>query len=294
VENAPEEMSHWVFIPGNHSHRIIDYVQKTSMVFLKKGFNADFLKTDASTRRSYLFLPCPKVLEYEPGKNWYVEQQVTGLPLNRLGQELEREQAIQQANKAMLALYKLTSQMTILSEYLQQLMKNINIQIQIIEPMITTGEREKILGISQKLEQLIIKSCDSNATEICLALSHGDYQAANILWEKPRVWIIDWEYAGVRSLYYDFFCYQLSSRSPSGLAVRIEALHRVLNQQSLFTELPVHILPGQFYYLWLFLLEELSLKLSEISTDEISQKMAGITPWMDEVLMLKQISSLND
>ena len=44
LTDCPDEFSKWVFIPGNHSIRIIDLQKNRCIVILKDGFNKNFLK----------------------------------------------------------------------------------------------------------------------------------------------------------------------------------------------------------------------------------------------------------
>lgn len=287
IEKAPDEMKGWVFLPGNHSHRIIDLNKAHSLVFAKRGFNIDFLKADAETRMQNTFLPAPEVLEYSPGQNWFVEQLVTGLPINRLSRQSDQVHAIQQANQAMLRLYESTQQSISLESYVQQLDENIQQQINQIKMTISPQQNNDLLGFSEQLQSHLLSAKSDKLLDIPLALSHGDFQAANILLDKSRVWLIDWEYAGLRSLYFDAFCQELNSRFSEGLTARLENLLEKMQERVLFDWLPVPILPGSRLLLWLFLLEEFLLKLTEVSTPEIQQKVTNILPWVQQVQAVK-------
>lgn len=287
IENAPDDMNDWVFIPGNHSHRIIELNNKRSTVFVKCGFNVSFLAADAKTRQQYDFLPCPKVLDYKPGKSWYVEQQVTGLPVNRLPLIADREYAFDKANTAMSELYAHTQQSISLDAYLAQIEKNILNQVEDIKSSISQQQHEGLLAFFRQLRDMTLVEAENTQQLIPLALSHGDFQAANILLDGSTIWLIDWEYAGLRSLYYDSFCLVLNSRFSEGLSIRLDSLLIEMQYNELFDHLSVPIRPGEVVFLWLFLQEEFLLKLTEIATPEIHQKMNAILPWVQQVQAVK-------
>ncbi len=293
VENAPDDMKDWVFLPGNHSHRIIGLKKKQSMVFIKRGFNASFLATDAEMRRKYAFLPCPKVLDYKSGQNWYVEQQVTGLPVNRLPLASDRAYAFEKANQAMYELYIATQQSITLAIYLEQVECNVQQQIEVIKSAISPEQHEELLLFLGQLRDMILAAMEDSEQLIPLALSHGDFQAANILLDGSTLWLIDWEYAGLRSLYYDSFCLALNSRFSEGLSIRLDSLFEEVQNNQLFDYLPIPVRPGEAVLLWLFLLEEFLLKLTEIATPEIHQKMNAILPWVHQIQAVKVFQENN-
>ena len=101
------------------------------------------------------------------------------------------------------------------------------------------------------------------------ALTHGDFQPANLLAEGERTWIIDWEYAERRQAGYDKLVYGLNVRHPEGFKQRL-----VLYIQQGFDERICQKgieWPGLVWYkpearrqqALLFGLEELSLCLEE-------------------------------
>ncbi len=293
IENAPDEMHSWVFLPGNHSHRVIDIKKNKSLVFAKHGFNKSFLHADAEIRQQYPFLPCPAIIEYKKGQCWFTEQQITGLPINRLPNPEDRERAKTQANHAMLQLYRSTSQSVSLSEYVEQLALQIESQINIMAVQLSPTEYGELMAFSQQLCRLILNNEGLKLLNVPMALSHGDYQAANILLDGSKIWLIDWEYAGLRSLYFDCFCLLLNSRFSAGFSGRLEELLITMQDKALFESLDKPLSIGRIDLLWLFLLEEFLLKLAEVSTNQIKQKMTNISPWIKEVQAVKCFQECN-
>lgn len=290
IIDAPENMKNWVFLPGNHSHRIIDMDACSSTVFIKDGFMRSFIKADATSRIKYDFMPSPKVLDFSSSYGWYVEELVTGLPINRLSNQEDRKFALDKSNKAMLELYSSTLKMVEIDDYVEQLENRIESVIEAISVFVTDKDKVDLLTFLKKVS-IIIGQCKSDAIfDIPLVISHGDYQSANVLLDGDKVWIIDWEYSQLRSLYYDVFCMKLNSRFSPGLSQRIEILLDELEVTSLFDSLPYPLSAGNELFFWVFIMEDLLLRLSEVSTTEIRDKMSTLLPWINEIL---SVNSLN-
>ena len=124
---------------------------------------------------------------------------------------------------------------------------------------------------------------DEDLKTITLALSHGDFQAANILSEDEKIWLIDWEYAAIRSIYFDSLCMRVNSRFHKGLARRLEDFAGDLCHNTQFIFLPTPLHKGNVEMLWVFLMEEFMLKLCEVDTSKIKQKTVNLIPWVREV-----------
>lgn len=283
IDDAPSDMLYWVFLPGNHSHRVIDLKKQQSLVFAKRGFNQGFLHADAATRQENQYLPSPEIIEFKAGQNWFVEEQVTGLPINRLSDVLDRDRAITQANQAMLQLYASTIKSVDVADYVEQLRFKVLQQNELMSSAITTLHKKELNDFLEALCFLALSPSSVASSKIPIALSHGDYQAANILLDDDRVWLIDWEYSDLRSLYFDSFCLVLNTRFSVGLASRVDELILDMQRGPLFELLPESVPVGRVDILWLFLLEEFLLKLTEVSTPKIQQKMTNILPWVHEI-----------
>jgi aminoglycoside phosphotransferase len=267
---------------------VIDLNQNICLVFAKKGFNLDFLSADASLRRQFEFLPVPKVLQYEQGQSWFVEELISGLPLNRLPSQSLRESVLRRAEKSMVELYEVSAKTEKLDQYSHKV--ELEIRHQLTEISGEIAEREH--GELEDFLKLLISRLSGRQkldSDIALAVTHGDFQAANILWDQAqkKLWLIDWEYSGIRSVYFDAFCMRLNSRFYAGLGQRVEKLLTEMCDNLLFTHLTVPVGKGDTSMLWLFLLEEFLLKLTEISTPEIHCKMDAVLPWVREISAVK-------
>lgn len=100
------------------------------------------------------------------------------------------------------------------------------------------------------------------------ALTHGDFQPANILVNREGTWLIDWEYSARRQAGYDALVFVLRSRFPAGLATRWRGM---VDESDSMQPLSLADWPGLNWqdaswrrvHGWLFLLEELALHLEE-------------------------------
>ena len=96
----------WIFIPGNHSIRVIDLDKNRCFVFLKSGFNNKFIESDANIRSEHAWLKAPEVIQQKNG--WYEERRVVGLPWNRLSSVDLKEKVIVGAQNQLSKLYQKT------------------------------------------------------------------------------------------------------------------------------------------------------------------------------------------
>ncbi len=282
IEDAPEDIENWVILPGNHCHRIIDIEKNISSVFAKFGFNPDFLKTDASVRLKYDFLPAPRVLEFNEEGLWYSEEVISGMPINRLANAYRKEAAIRAAESAISKLYRETSRSVDMNFYLNSLEEGLRLRICRLGDSVSSEQSAELLHF---LRWLLGKVSRAGKTfkNITLVLSHGDFQAANILAQGNTIWLIDWEYSDIRSIYYDSICLHVNSRSYKGLARRLEEFASNICQDKQFSFLSEPLPMGAVDFIWVFLLEEFMLKLSEVDAPGIKQKTLNMIPWIREI-----------
>jgi aminoglycoside phosphotransferase (APT) family kinase protein len=81
----------------------------------------------------------------------------------------------------------------------------------------------RLLKMAARMARIV-----SSAGEVTVAHGHGDFQPGNVL-VRPKgegVWLIDWEDAGLRWVWYDFMVFALRARSPQGLLARCYAIDR--------------------------------------------------------------------
>lgn len=286
IENCPLELHNWVFIPGNHSHRAVDVANERCFVFYKPGFNPLFTSTDAEIRQNNRWLPSPAVLELSPSKSWYLEQRIRGLPLNRLGAQHTVDEALAIVHKAMVRLYHESSSICLLSDYLVVVDQAIKVVFYAIEPSLS---RDLIIRFSDYIKNLQSALSVYADHKVELALTHGDFQPANLLYDHGKCWIIDWEYADKRCRAYDALCYGLMSRFSTGIAQRYD--HLLHNPELLKAVVGWSGIGSAYSHkllLPLFLLEECLVKLKEIAAESITDKEVTLSPWLAEFLLIRQ------
>ena len=275
------EMKDWIILPGNHSIRIINSKLKKSIVIKKHGFNTSFLRTDAMIRINHPYLLAPKIIEKSPDWNWYIEEKIDGLPLNRLSNKKTKIITLETAINSLQELRNQTLTKVLVFEYLKKLRNKVKILTNSIPKL----DQKTLKQIEQLINFTDYTQNKSKNFTLSLCMSHGDFQPANIISGETNVWIIDWEYSLKRSVMYDSLVYETKSRSPAGFSKRLHHLYDLikelngLNSWGYFQEGNASVL------ITTFLLEDLTLRLEEISTDAICVKNAGLSMWTTEVAL---------
>lgn len=268
-----------VFIPGNHSIRVIDVTKNKSVVFYKVGFNKELTVKDAQVRLDYPFLTAPKVLEHDFANGWYEEERVIGMPLNRLSDNELKSNTLAQCQEDLLSLYRATSFKKDIKDYLVLLKKKLAIVLG--KGDLTALSRDDVV----KLSELIMSKLNEVGTQnISVAVTHGDFQSANILCTSSGYWIIDWEYSEERSVFYDALVFETNVRCIENLATRLTNVEKKLTNGSVFCKwLENGINDESKFYLYLFLLEDLILRVAEVATPGVTGQGLSIAAYIDEM-----------
>ena len=274
----------WVFIPGNHSIRVVDLDKNRCFVFLKSGFNNKFIESDANIRLEHAWLKAPEVIQQKNG--WYEEQRVVGLPWNRLSSVDLKKKVIVGAQNQLSKLYQKTVVNVPMIDYVPQLCNNILSMLDTSFSSLSDEEKNIISNFTGELELLLVNySSDIN---IDLVSTHGDFQPGNILCSKDDFWIIDWEYSNQRSILYDALVFDLECRFPSGLGVRLNKKINELGGTSDYLKWTGQPLDNnKSYYFSVFFLEDLLLRMDEISADLIQTKSTALSAYLAELLIIQ-------
>jgi hypothetical protein len=281
-------------LPGNHSIRLIDIDKSECVVIKKEGFSDDKIKNAALTRLSYSNLPGPKILFYDKENSWYLEERIFGLPINRCEQPHAINISLSATKRFLKNMYQKTSNSVNAAVYIEQKFNEIDIAISSLPKCYEQADAAYLRNIKTKLFNLVTNIIE-NKFFISIAYSHGDLQDANILVpsfnDTRKVFIIDWEYAGVRCQHYDWFVYGLKSRTPKGLANRITKL--INTNYHLRTQIDWYNFSGIYSHelkvlIYLFLIEDFLFRLDDTNIPNLPQKSEGFLTFVDELgLLLK-------
>lgn len=271
-----------VFIPGNHSHRIINIDKNICTVFSKKGSMLSLTITDAKVRLAHKELKAPQVFEHNFEQGWYDEERVIGLPYNRLGNPALQQKVLSRCEQNLRQLYVKTTTEIACDEYINMLYGGLSDHISQ-----KFSEQDKIAYLNI-LDSILAAFTPVHEEKLTHALSHGDFQPANILCASDDYWIIDWEYAQNRTIFYDALVFNLESRFISDLAMRLINFHEALkHNRDFFDWTGFSLSASNSHYLFIFLLEDLTLKLRESNNQQ-----DGLKDYFNEIdMFLRTLSS---
>jgi len=153
-------------------------------------------------------------------------------------------------------------------------------------------EKDIISNFTGELELLLVNH--SGDINIDLVSTHGDFQPGNILCSKDDFWIIDWEYSNQRSIFYDALVFDLECRFPSGLGARLNKKINELDGMDDYLEWTGQPLDNdKSYYFSVFFLEDLLLRMDEVSVDPILTKSEALSTYLAELLIIQDVLTLS-
>lgn len=269
-----------LFIGGNHKIRLLDFKNKHSYGILKEGFSDFTFQNEISSRElaTQLGLPVPNLLHFEPEQLWFLEEYVSGTPLNRLDKS-EQEKAINKAIQYLQLMWQSTEEEINTTTYLSSLKSNLLDKLERVH-LFSSDKQLSIENLIKALTEKIEIVVDAHQI-IKTVISHGDFQPANILVNSGGLWIIDWEYSTRRFREYDLLVFSLQSRKPSGLASRLTDWVKLGDVENHF---PYQIeMNYRKLIAILFLLEDLDLQLQENSNTLFTQVGTGLLTVISEI-----------
>lgn len=222
VEPWPTVLSDWCILPGNHSIRIVDAARDECVVLRKRGACAVRLKAAVDLRLAHPELPGPRILAMNDALGWYAEERIVGLPLNRVAAaDRGGGAALAAARRSLAGLYTATAEAVSAQVWCTDLLHRIQLALDNLPLAYSSDVRARTLAAAESLAVPLLDGSLSVST----AMTHGDFQPANILIPQDAVdvpvYLIDWEYSGRRCRWYDALVFDLGSRFPSGLADRV-------------------------------------------------------------------------
>ena len=279
LTDFPDELSKWVFIPGNHTIRIIDLRKNKCIVILKDGFNEKFIKNEINIRKEYPYLPIPNLINYDINNLYYEEERIVGLPYNRVPNKDIRYKSLDKILKPLLKLYKETHIVIEKNNYINMLKKDFDFAIDNLPPVYKKEDKKKIIMLFNEISTSIV------ANEINLAVTHGDFQPANIIIDSTtnnRVYVIDWEYSKQRYFLYDVLVFEVKARRTIGVAKRLKVLN-IKKFKWIYQSLGIPYLDLKDDIIKFFLLEDLCLRVEELKIPNLKSKSLNLENFMREV-----------
>ena len=273
-----------VIIGGNHHIRLLDYHQRCCTVVTKHGFCVALMKAEIAVRSAHPYLPAPRILEKSADGSWYSEELILGTPINRLKDQRQAEDEVQQIVTRLFRLYEATCQSERIQHYIGRIVSRIDLHVG-RNHLLTTSQRDNLSAVVQRL----VCAASERSGDIATVQAHGDFQPANILVGDGGPWLIDWEYTTRRQAGYDGLVYALFSRRSLGLAQR---LSKVLDGTQPLNNTLLASWPGLEWNdynkrpatLALFLLEELDLKLMENDNRLFTSLDSGFSNFYQELM----------
>ena len=175
-----------------------------------------------------------------------------------------------------------------MKDYVSQLCDNILSILGVSFSSLSNKEKYIISNFVAELKLLL--GSYSNDVNIDLVSTHGDLQPGNIMCSKDDFWIIDWEYSDQRSIFYDALVFDLECRFPSGLSTRFNKKINELGNIEGYLEWTGQPLDdNRSYYFSVFFLEDLLLRMCEVSTDSIQIKSEILSAYLAELLIIQDM-----
>lgn len=277
-----------IIIPGNHKIRVLDYNDMLCYSIMKSGYPDQFLKNELAIRirMEELNITLPQIVSTDLVKNIVCEKIVIGTPLNRL-KIIEQKNYLEIAVQMIEKIVSHTKKEINVSDYLQQLKIEIKKHVN-VSTCISDDTKKSLLTI---VEDLNSRVGDGLTKKFTVSITHGDFQPGNILCCNENAVLIDWEYAGERQCGFDLLVYLLKSRSPRGLAERMQKyLKGELKTDNCLTLIDsvlekLKIEVSKDIIVFVFMLEELEIRVRENSFSFINTVDSGLRLFMDEILI---------
>ena len=256
------------------------------------------MRQELSARRqaAQLGLPVPPLVDVSPDGSWFSERYISGTPINRLSDPTTAGEATKNAATVLSGLLKHSAQEKPLADYVSRLRDQIKLQTG-RNHLLSRQQKQNLLQGTEMLTNQFGGLRPMGCGRITTALTHGDFQPANILLNHEGTWLIDWEYSARRQMGYDALVLMLRSRFPQGLAARLsDFITNEPNQPdllNLWSQLNWQDTDSRRIYAGLFLLEEVLLHLAENDNPMFCQAGTGLQTIIQELTEYRQMQSSN-
>lgn len=226
INPLPNGLENCCIIPGNHVIRIANYKKNSCTVYLKPQYQIERINSAIKVRQRFN-IPGPELLSVGHEGNWFEESLIDGIPLDRVSDEGKREKALLAAKHILIDLYIESLDSVRLTSWLPEKNCQFETLIEGIPEIYNPATIARIRSLFELLQEVIVTQFydKSIAPSVPVAVTHGDFQPANILVPFgetiSKVWLIDWEYCADRCVWYDELVFKLMTRAPVGLASRL-------------------------------------------------------------------------
>ena len=215
-----------------------------------------------------------------------------GLPWNRLSANVLKKEVIIKAQEQLLKLYSQSAVKISVSNYTSKICNEI---LSLLSASFSSLSDESKVIIRSFVNELrfLLGNCigDINIDLVC---THGDFQPGNILCSEDDFWIIDWEYSDQRSIFYDALVFDLECRSPSGLSIRLDKKINEMNGINTYLGWTGNTLNEENkHYFPIFFIEDLLLRMNEVSVQSIHAKSDALSVYLDELPAIQTILKIN-
>lgn len=253
LEFAPNDYKSLLIYPGNKKIKIMNFDKMTIDCVVKKGFSDTWFNKELEIRENPkwdFILPLEVV-----SSDIYREKLIVGYPFVRL--DIQIQSNLLSVVEEYIERIQENSTTDSISQYSSKLLERIRNLVDLTNDMLFT-EKERIMIFATKLVE--INSICSQ--EIKLTFSHGDLQKGNLFLENEdrKLWILDWETWGIRSVYYDKLIFHYNLRNSRRLLGNLRALVRDEGKRLFLKAQQSISLPS---IIGVFLLEDLVWQLEE-------------------------------
>ena len=298
IQPCPEDFSDICILPGNHSIRIVNLKLHNCIVLLKLGYRLDKLKNAINVRTSYPDLPGPAINSWSFDEGWYQEDRIVGLPIDRVSSQGDRAIALAAAYSFLTKLRKDTNEKVSIPHWACNKSDEIDVALDLLPDCYGEKIRNRVKTLKLWLLESVASYPLSNK-ELNISTTHGDFQPANILVPsaigEEKVYLIDWEYSGVRCSHYDLCVYHLNARSPAGLAKRAGQLFgnaARLAEIIASVGLEQEVASDKNLLLITFLIDELLFRLNDSNVPNLKKPSDGLKIFLDEASLIQLDFSL--
>ena len=204
VSEAVPAAEEKLVIGGNHRIRIIQPRCGRSTVIHKCGFSRLAFEREIAARLGPASGLAPRFHGIEAGGRAFSEEYFSGTPANRLPSEVMRA-------------VRATARIRLITEVHRPTLRIVRLGDRLQEIAEACARLSPVVG-NEMLKLAQWASEKAGQSPVGLAISHGDFQDANILTDGQRLHVIDWEAMAERSQLYDLATFASGLRlAPDGL-----------------------------------------------------------------------------